>query len=231
MILLPGLDRQLNFFLKNVNLENKSVLVVGSSSEDIAKKLCSSSGARVELIVEDYDSFMNSRLLIGNADEVHVGMMDFEFTDFQNDQFDIVFCQASIIGSRRKGIVKELKRLLKTGGILCVGEIMKLENELPQYVSDIFEASDIDPILYKDLEQYYIDRGFAIMGSKNLSDSLNDYYSLTLGKLEDSKKELEKNELSYYKKLLNQISHESKAYLTQGGDKFIGFKAMIFKKL
>ena len=230
MILLPGLDRQLNFFLKNINPENKSILVIGSSSEDIAKKLFSSSGLKVELIVEDYDSFMNSRLSISNDDEIHVTMMDFEFTDFANDQFDMVYCQASIIGSRRKGIVKEIKRVLKTSGILCVGEIMKLEEELPPFVTDIFEASDLEPILYTELEKYYIERGFSIMGSKNLSDTLMDYYSLTLSKLEDSKKGLEKNELSYYKKLLNQISHESKAYLSQGGDKYIGYKAMIFKK-
>lgn len=231
MILLPGLDRQLNFLLKNIDPANKSILIIGSGSEDIAKRLFAASGVKVELIVEEYDSFMNSRLSITNQDEIQVGMMDFEFTDFKKDQFDLIYCQASIIGSRRKGIVKEIKRVLKTGGILCVGEMMKLENEPPTFVRDIFEASDIDPILYTELEKYYIDRGFSIMGSKNLSDTLSDYYSLTLGKLEDSKKELEKNELSYYKKLLNQISHESKAYLSQGGDKFIGFKAMIFKKV
>jgi ubiquinone/menaquinone biosynthesis C-methylase UbiE len=230
MILLPGLDRQANFLLQNIDPVNKQILILGPSSEEIAKRLFVYSGLPVRIIVEDYESFMNSRLSIKNQDEVQVSVMDFEYTDFKDAEFDLIYSQGAISGSRRKGIVKEIKRVLKADGILCVGEMMKLENEPPPFVEDIFESSDLDPILYKELEKYYTERGFSLMGSKNLSDTLKDYYSFTLGKLEDSKKELEKNELSYYKKLLKQISHESKAYLTQGGDKYIGFKAMIFKK-
>jgi DNA-directed RNA polymerase subunit N (RpoN/RPB10) len=36
-------------------------------------------------------------------------------------------------------------------------------------------------------------------------------------------------EKSYYKKLLNKISHESNAYLKLGADKYIGFKMLILK--
>ncbi len=230
MILLPGLDRQLNYLLKNIDPTDKSIIIFGSGCEEIAKRLFIYSGNKVEIIVEDYDSLMNSRLQIQNHDEIRVRVMGFEHTDFNKDQFDLVYCQASIIGSRRKGMIKEIKRILKTSGIFCLGEITKLQNELPTFVTNIFDTSDIDPILYTEAEDFYTKYGFGKMGSKNLSDSLSDYYSVTLDKLEDSKRNMEKNELSYYKKLLNQISHESNVYLNQGGEKYIGFKVMIFRK-
>jgi hypothetical protein len=40
---------------------------------------------------------------------------------------------------------------------------------------------------------------------------------------------LTEKEKSYYKKLLNKISHESNAYLKLGADKYIGYKLLILK--
>ena len=48
--------------------------------------------------------------------------------------------------------------------------------------------------------------------------------------LKNTKEDLPENEKSYYKKLLNQISHESNVYLKLGGDKYLGFYALILQK-
>jgi hypothetical protein len=41
---------------------------------------------------------------------------------------------------------------------------------------------------------------------------------------------MEQKEKSYYKKLINMISHEAKAYLNEGSDEYVGFYALILQK-
>jgi SAM-dependent methyltransferase len=150
-------------------------------------------------------------------------MMDFEITDFNPDTFDIVYAQASISGIRRHQILKEIKKLLVDDGLLISGEIVKLEKLVPQFVQDMFDDSDLEPLFIEEIRNYYQQRRFEVYDILDFSNTLRDYYSTNLKKLSESMKELSEKEKSYYKKLLNQISHQSKAYLKQGADKFIGF--------
>jgi DNA-binding PadR family transcriptional regulator len=59
---------------------------------------------------------------------------------------------------------------------------------------------------------------------------LQSFYEHTAERLEDKIYTLTEKEKSYYRKLLNKISHESNAYLKLGADRYIGFKMMILKK-
>ena len=113
--LLPGLDRQIEFLVSNFKNSAQSILVVGSNSEEMAIELSNHFGTNVELIVEDYDSLMNSKLILESSPKVNVRLMDFEVTDFENSSFDLIYAQASISLTKRNKIVKELKRLLKPG--------------------------------------------------------------------------------------------------------------------
>ena len=229
-ILLPGTDYQIEFLCENVELEAKRILVVGSACEIIAKILSEKSNQLVDLIVEDYESLINSKLFLENNDQVRIRIMDFEVTDFDKSEFDLVYAQSSLSDYRRKGIVKELKRVLKDDGILCVGEIIKFENELPVFVEEILDSSDLDPLHRENINQFYYERNFALIKEKEFNKSLKSFYTNSIKKLEDSKKELTEDEKSYYKKLLKKISHESNAFLNLGADKFIGFKSLILKK-
>jgi hypothetical protein len=220
---LPGGDSQLNYTLDNVELKGKKILIFGSGSEIIAKEFLKSGAELVEFIVEDYESLMNSRLILENVDAVNPKMMDFEITDFNPDTFDIVYAQASISGIRRHQILKEIKKLLVDDGLLISGEIVKLEKLVPQFVQDMFDDSDLEPLFIEEIRNYYQQRRFEVYDILDFSNTLRDYYSTNLKKLSESMKELSEKEKSYYKKLLNQISHQSKAYLKQGADKFIGF--------
>jgi hypothetical protein len=216
-------DSQLNYTLDNVELKGKKILIFGSGSEIIAKEFLKSGAELVEFIVEDYESLMNSRLILENVDAVNPKMMDFEITDFNPDTFDIVYAQASISGIRRHQILKEIKKLLVDDGLLISGEIVKLEKLVPQFVQDMFDDSDLEPLFIEEIRNYYQQRRFEVYDILDFSNTLRDYYSTNLKKLSESMKELSEKEKSYYKKLLNQISHQSKAYLKQGADKFIGF--------
>jgi SAM-dependent methyltransferase len=229
-ILLPGLGKQLQFLIDNLKLDGLSILVIGSASENIALELAELSGVKTHLIVEDFDSLMTSNLVIDNNPDVQVKMMDFERTDFAKESFDLVFAQASISLTERNKIVKEIKRVLKPGGILCVGELVTLEEDIPRFVEDIFDNSGMVVLNRFKLNNYYTERGFKILFEKNLTDTLRNYYTINLKKLGSEKEKLGDNEKTYFKKVINKISHESGAFLKQGADKYIGFKAIICKR-
>jgi len=228
--LLPGLDRQVEFLFNNFKNPAQSILVVGSNSEEMANELSNHFDTNVELIVEDYDSLMNSKLILESSPKINVRLMDFEVTDFNDSSFDLVYAQASISLTKRNKIVKEIKRLLKPDGFLCVGEVVALRKDYPPFVQDIFDSSDLLPLFIDDLEKYYPERKFNILVRQNLTHTLKKYYSYSAGLLDESIYALSSSEKSYYKKILNKLSHESNAYLKLGGDKFIGFVAMLLQK-
>ncbi|MBK7104738.1 MAG: methyltransferase domain-containing protein [Ignavibacteriae bacterium] len=229
-ILLPGLRQQINFLKSKIKFNDSKILVIGSNSGEIANLITSKNSNKIELIVEDYESLINTKLVLDKEKNVNAKIMSFEHTDFIEDQFDLVYAQATISNSNRKNIVKEIKRILKPDGIFCIGEIVKLQNEVPTFVKDIFETSDIDPIKIEDLEKYYLERNFELIDSKDLSKSLNEFYSVVAELSKSKMKDLNENEKSYHKKFLNQMKHESHAFLKLGADKFIGFKTLILKK-
>ena len=84
------------------------ILVIGSASEVAALRLSKKSKTDIDVIVEDFDSFINSRLILEGSSGVNVKLMDFETTDFKDAYFDLVFAQASIFSPRRTKIIKEI---------------------------------------------------------------------------------------------------------------------------
>jgi ubiquinone/menaquinone biosynthesis C-methylase UbiE len=229
-IFLPGLDNQIRFVRRKLDLTGKKTLVVGTGSEAIANLFLKETEVDSELIVEDYNSLMNSRLLLGENKNINVRLMDYEYTDFDDNTFDIVYTQGAISNPRRNKIVKEIKRILKPEGFLCVGEVVSLQEDLPQFILDIYDSSELAPLQLSKFEDYYTERNFEIIEKKDLSFTLNDFYSKNLYELKKSVKDMEENEKSYYKKLINMINHEAKAFLNQGADQYMGFYSLILKK-
>lgn len=229
-IFLPGGFKQFRILKSKIDLSGKNVLIIGSNSEKIADKMIEHEANSVKIIVNDYDSLMNSRLNLGKESKVIVKMMDYDNTDFSSDEFDLFYAQASISLTSRNKIVKEIKRILKPEGTLCVSEITALTKEYPPFVKNIFDASDILPLLNSSCAEYYKERKFSVLYEEDLSSSLRSFYENASSTLKESTDHLTDKEKSYYKKLLNKISHESNAYLKLGADKYIGFKMLILKK-
>lgn len=229
-IFLPGGFKQFRILKSKYILDEKNVLIIGSGSEKIAEKMIESGTASVKIIVNDYDSLINSRLNLNKESNISVKMMDFDNTDFMLEEFDLIYAQASVSLTNRNKIVKEIKRILKPGAVFCVGEITTLARDYPPFVKNIFEASDILPLLNESCKSYYEERKFSVLYEEDLTTSLQSFYENTFGELEKNIKDLTDKEKSYYKKLLNKISHESNAYLKLGADKFIGFRMLILKK-
>lgn len=229
-ILLPGGFKQFRILKQKINLSEKNVLIIGSISEMIAEKMIENEVNSVNIIVNDYDSLINSRLNLGNESKAIIKMMDFDNTDFGNEEFDLVYAQASISLTSRNKIVKEIKRILKPEGVFCISEITALTKEYPPFVKNIFDASDILPLSHNNCADYYKERKYSVLHEEDLSSSLTSFYENAYNSLKKSTDHLTDKEKSYYKKLLNKISHESNAYLKLGADKYIGFKLLILKK-
>lgn len=229
-ILLPGLDQQLNFLNQHLDISNLNILVIGSGSAIIAKSMFNEKN-RVNLIVDEYESLLNANFELKTEKSIVPKLMDYESTDFQDNEFDLVYAQGSISNLRRKKIIKEIKRISKSEGHLCVGEIVKLSAKIPRYVKDIFDNSDLDPLEKNRLSQYYTDKDFTLIDTVDLSLTLKEYYEKNLDLLKRKMPELDKSEMSYYKKVLNQISHQSNAYLKLGGNNYIGFHVLLMRNI
>jgi ubiquinone/menaquinone biosynthesis C-methylase UbiE len=230
-IFLPGTDKQAGIFVKKVDIKDKSVLVIGGGSEEIAKRIKKEEPLSLFLIVDEHESLLISRLSLKDEKEIQVRLMDLENTDFKAEQFDIVYAQASVSTDKRNKIIKEIRRILKPGGILCAGEIVNRTKEIPTFIKDIWNSSGISPLHETELNKYYTEKNFEILYEEDLSYTLKDFYSTSSNLLQEKIKDFSEKEKSHYKKLLNRISHESNAYLKLGGDKHIGFRMMIAKKV
>jgi ubiquinone/menaquinone biosynthesis C-methylase UbiE len=230
-ILLPGGLKQFRILKSKYIIPEKNVLVIGAGAEKIAQKMVDSDAASVSFIVNDYESLINARITLPKGNAITLKMMDYESTDFNADKFDLVYAQASTSTSNRNKIIKEIKRILKYEGIFCISEITALKEDYPVFVKNLFASSDILPLKHNICKEYFIERNFEVLFEEDLSSSLKSFYESASQSLKEIIISLSDNEKSYYKKLLNKISHESNSYLKLGADKYIGFKMLILKNI
>jgi len=229
-IFLPGNEKQLEHLESKIEIPGKEVLIIGTGSEEIAVYLKMRGAASVKIIVSDYESVMNSRMIMPKDSEITVSMMDFEHTDFSAGSFDLVYAQGSVSSSHRNKTIKEIKRILKPDGIFCAGEITCLKSPTPVFIKEIWDAGDILPLESNEVLAYYEERKLKIIDVINLSDTLTDYYQKNHKLLKAKLPTLADNEISYYKIILNRLSHESNVYLKHGGKDYIGFTSIIMRK-
>jgi len=213
-----------------IEIPSKVVLVIGTGSEEIAVYLKARGAASVKIIVSDYESVMNSRMILPKKTEIRVSMMEFEHTDFSTGSFDLVYAQASVSSYNRNKIIKEIMRILKPGGIFCVGENTCLKSPAPVFIQEMWDAGDILPLESNKVTAYYEERKFKIIDEINLSGKLTDYYQKNHTLLKAKLLTLTDSEKSYYKIILNRLSHESNVYLKHGGNDYIGFTSIIMRK-
>jgi ubiquinone/menaquinone biosynthesis C-methylase UbiE len=225
-IQLPGGIKQFEHLLELTSLKGNHTLIIGNGCESIARNLLSYFQT-VSIISDNYDSLMQIRMNLKNEDQVRIKMMDFAHTDFEEEHFDLIYAQGSISIPNKKDITKELKRILTSSGLFCAGEIVSLKEPVPGFVADIWERSGLEPIASSDLKKYYDAKGFEVLGEKDLSDTLKDFY----GKTQNTLSKVSKDEKEADKKYFSRMKHESNAYLKLGGDKYIGFKSLILRKL
>jgi SAM-dependent methyltransferase len=229
-IFLPGSGFQVKKFLEGSSVEEKEILIIGSNSEELAKIFIENKAGSVIIVVDDNDSLLRSRFLLSGNKKISVRMMEFTNTDFKDSTFDIIYAQASISTIDRKKILKEIKRILKPDGIICTGEIVNLEKEVPLFIKNLRDNSGIQAPWINELNDIYVNAEFEIISEEDLSHRMQNFYRENSALLKDNRDDLTDQEKSYYKIILKKMSHESNAYLDLGGFKFMGFKMITGKK-
>jgi len=205
-------------------------LIIGGNTSELAREFIEAKASHITIIVEDNDSLLQTRLLIKDKENISSKLMEFANTDFNEETFDLVYAQASISTIGRNKIIKEVKRILKPGGIFCAGENVIFTKKLPVFIKDIFESSGIIPLLKDEVHKFYSERNFEVLYEHDLSATLKDFYRMSSSMLNNNINSLSEQERSFYKKTLKQISHESNAYLNLGGENYFGFTMLVLRK-
>jgi len=225
-ILLPGGSKQLEHLLEQDIPKSGQALIIGTNCESIAAKLIEYF-TNLFIITDNYESVMQIRMKLKNDEKIKVKMMDYAHTDFQDNSFDLIYAQGSISVPEKRDLVKEIKRILISKGLFCAGEIVSLKEPVPGFVNDLWEQSGLEPIASSEIKKYYESKGFEILSEKDFSDTLQDFYD----QLKSAVSKVSQDEKEADKKYFSRMKHESHAYLRLGGDKYIGFKSLIMRKL
>jgi len=229
-IYLPGGDDQFNHLKSNIELNGKSILIIGANTERIAKLFLEAGTNSVTIIIDDYDLLIKARLVIDRIERVTAKFMEYTNTDFDTANFDIVYAQGSISNPERNKILKEIKRILNPKGVIIVGEYISLSETAPKYVKDVWENGNILPLNSAELSGYYKARNFDVVDVSELSNKLENFYTTSKKLLNEKMDLLTEQEKIYYKKLLKRINHESNVYLKLGGSDYMGFSSIILRK-
>ncbi len=229
MIYLPGTDKQLKFFLNSCTAADKKILIAGGSTHQIGLKLIEAGAASVDIISNNSSDIMDLRpKTIGK--NIKVRLMDYNRTDFSDNTFDYIYAQASLSVHSRNKIFKEMLRILKPEGATCIGEIIRGEENVPRYVADIWSSSGISAMTLNGQSEFYKSAGFSVVKEEDLSFTLNEFYTSGKKMLERFKTEGSAEEKQFYKKMISKISHESNAFLSLGGKRFMKYYAFILKR-
>ena len=225
-ILLPGGSKQLEHLIEQNIPKGEQALIIGPNCESIAIKLIEYFKS-LFIVTDNYESVMQIRMKLKDEERIKVKMMDYAHTDFQDKSFDLIYAQGSISVPERKDIVKEIKRILISKGLFCAGEIVSLKDPVPGFVNDIWERSGLEPMASSVVKKYYESKGFEVLSERDLSTTLKDFYENTISVVSKTGKAEKEEDKKYF----SRMKHESNAYLKLGGDKYIGFKSLILRKL
>jgi len=230
MIFLPGTDRQFKYFAENTAFEGKQILIAGSGTESFALELINLGAAEVQIITDSPDEIINMRVRVRGSN-LKIKLMDYKSTDFSGGRFDFIYSQGSFSIPARRKIYKEMLRILNQDSIICTGEIIRSQPEVPQFMSNIWETSELAPLLPDEQDRFFSSIGLQVVSMEDLSFTLKEFYLIGRSRLAEFAREGPEDEKKYYKKLMSKISHESNAYLDLGGDRFMKFYVYIIKRI
>lgn len=174
---------------------------------------------------------MDAKSEIANAgleDKVRIKIMSPTSLDFEDGMFDFVITEGILSQYKKSRILKEFHRVLKFGGLIGIADFYWKKQPVPTYVKDAWyvEGGGIETLDEKiEILKSY---GFEPIFTQDISRELESYYSKFKKIIQQSLKErkFSKDEFKEVKK----FKHEVSVYLDQGGDKWMGYVAIVAKK-
>jgi ubiquinone/menaquinone biosynthesis C-methylase UbiE len=229
-ILLPGLDDQLHFLTRNIPVQGRSVLIFGSGAEKVALSLIEEGCSSVQIITDNEELLVNSRLTLSGNEDVKVRFSEYSSLDFPDASFDLVFAQGTVSRPDRKKILKEVYRVLKTEGVFCPGEMTSVKGDIPPFLKSVFAANSMDILSVDSLSMIYKGEGFKVKAVKSLDNTLKEYYKETERALNRRLGKMTKEDQKNNKDMITRTKHEINVFLNLGGLKYTGFSSFLLLK-
>ena len=229
-VLLPGLEDQILFLLNNVDVTDKRILIMGPGSLHIADKLLANGASAIELIIDDEELMLADRLQAKASEKLRIRYMEFFSTDFKDESFDLVYAQASVSTTKHMKILKEIKRITKPQGSICLGELVQLTKEIPASVRNVWERTKVRPHEIIKLQEAYASQGFEPVLETDLSFTMKFVYKKHLYTMNKHLPSMTEAEKKVYKKEIKTYRHEANMYLQFKGDNYTGFIVFLMRK-
>ncbi len=161
-------------------------------------------------------------------EKVKVKIMSPIALDFEDEMFDLIISEGILSQYKKTQILKEFYRVLKDGSFIGIADFYWKKFPVPTYVREAWhiEGGAIETLdeKLKILKSCGLEPTFV----QDISDELVRYYSKFKKIIQTSLKErrFSKNEF----KEVKRFKHEVSVFLEQGGDKWMGYVAIVAMK-
>lgn len=223
IILLPGMNEQSNAFLRHHKIKEAKMLVMGTAAPHLLKKFLNPFVGSIDVIIDNEDLLLTERLSAPKDKKVRVRFMDFSNTDFADNTFDFVYTQGAASTLQRIKILHEIKRILKPGGVYCLGELVYIKQEVPVSIKSVWEIAGIAPIEIEQAAPCYADAGFTLLDTTDLSKTLFMMYERYREIMHDGANQMTEDEFQALRHDLIRLKHEAEIFIKMGGDKYTGY--------
>lgn len=174
---------------------NSRVLDLGAGYGGAARYLAEKYGCQVTCLNLSETQNERNRLLNKEhnlADKIRVLHGSFENVPCDNDSFDIVWSQDAFLHSGdRPQILREIDRLLITGGEIVFTDPMQIDSCDTDALQPVYDRLDLESLSSTGFYQAYLGKlGFKELSSNILTDQLGLHYSAVRQQILDRYEEL-----------------------------------------
>jgi sarcosine/dimethylglycine N-methyltransferase len=174
---------------------NSRVLDLGAGYGGAARYLAEKYGCQVTCLNLSETQNERNRLLNKEhnlADKISVLHGSFENVPCDNDSFDIVWSQDAFLHSGdRPQILREIDRLLITGGEIVFTDPMQIDSCDTDALQPVYDRLDLESLSSTGFYQAYLGKlGFKELSSNILTDQLGVHYSAVRQQILDRYEEL-----------------------------------------
>ncbi len=214
------IKKDMNVLIASVNLSD-SVIFVAKNFD------CNVFGIHElpQIVMDAKSKLANTEL----EDKVKIKVMSPISLDFEDGMFDLIITEGILSQYKKSRILKEFYRVLKADSFIGICDFYWKKLPVPTYVKDAWyvEEGGIETLAEKiEILNSY---GFKSVFVQDISDELRTYYSKFKKIIQRSLKERKFSKSEF--KDVKRFKHEVSVYLDQGGDKWMGYVAIVAKKV
>ncbi len=228
---LPGGASPINFFLKKMPHEGKSLLLLGNGFPQLIPFVQNEGFSSIHSASDDTTEVFEYKANTSKNQQFPAMVVDYASLDHKSGEFDFVFCQTTLTKPVKTKLIKEIKRILKPEGILITSEIVCIKKPAPIFLNDIWIKSGQDPHYNDEFEPFYTTRGFNLIESAEFPNDLDEFYIKSYKILETNLKTMSAEKRVQFRKDFVQEKHEIVTMVKSGALKFLNFRTLILQKI